>query len=145
MDIKLVNAHSSFVAGDLLDKYEWKNFYFDLIGNLLYSEDTIATATDKAKKKSFPDCPASYVTQIAGHKSVNSLASHSACDIVQRKMARTVTENVDFSTHAACQAVPDSDVTGDAGGAVSPARPQARQIYRNSVIVSRSAEFHNCT
>ena len=59
--------------------------FFELIGNFLYCEDTIATATGKAKK-SFPGCAASYVTQLTGHTSVNSLASYSACDIVQRKM-----------------------------------------------------------
>ena len=54
--------------------------------------------------------PASYVTQLTGHNPVSSLASYSeACDTVQRKMAGTVTENVDFSTRAARQAVPDPD------------------------------------
>ena len=93
--------------------------------------------------------------QITRHKSVNSLASYSACDIVQRKKARTETENVDFSTHAACQAVLDSDgcdapdaAPDDAGcatvqtmpaatscGAVRPALSRARQIYRTSAVV----------
>ena len=40
-----------------------KERFFDLIGNLLYYEDTIATATEEAKK-SFPDCPVSYMTQL---------------------------------------------------------------------------------
>ena len=127
-----------------------KEHFFDLIVNLLYYEDTIATATEEAKK-SFPGCPVSYMTQFTRHKSVNSLASYSACDIVQRKMAPTETENVDFSTHAACQAVLDSDgcdAPDDAGcatvrtmpaatscGAVHHARSRARQIYRTSAVV----------
>ena len=121
--------------------------FFELIGNFLYCEDTIATATGEAKK-SLTGCAASYVTQLTGHKSVNSLASYSACDIVQRKMARNVTENVDFSTHAACQAVSDSGGCDASGvtpfqpmpaattyGAVRPARSRARQMYRTAAVV----------
>ena len=138
------------------------------LGKLLSSAAKMVGITDKkivnhsARKTAIKrlldgGCPASYVTQLTGHKSVNSLASYSeACDTVQRKMARTVTENVDFTTNAARQAVPDSD------GGDAPVQRAGHDVRRGASCtvtssvssadlqsLSRGAvigkEFHNCT
>ena len=151
------------------------------LGNMLSSAAKIAGIADRkivshsARKTAIKrlldgGCPASYVTQLTGHKSVNSLASYSeACDTIQRKMAQVVTENVGFASHAVApsssrEAVPDSDGrdapevvpaqrTGpaDAGGddvrrgascTVTSSRADLQNLSRGAVI---GKEFHNCT
>lgn len=138
------------------------------LGNLLSSAAKIAQIEGKkivnhsARKTAIKrlldgGCPESYVTQLTGHKSVSSLASYSeACQTVQRKMARTVTESSDFSDSAPTiqtHACP-SGVSGHAEPDVS-ARSLHQQQYTvtsrgdNMETLSRGAvvgkEFNNCT
>ena len=129
------------------------------IGGLLSSAAKMAEITDKkivnhsARKTAIKrlldgGCPESYVTQLTGHKSVNSLTSYSeACDTVQRKMARTVTENADFSSdkhrqdHKASVAEVSSDVQSGASFTVTSTADLA-SISRGAVV---GTEFHSCT
>ena len=91
------------------------------------------------------------MTQLTGHKSVNSLTSYSkACDTVQRKMARTVTDNADFSSDEHRQAhkaglAEVSTVSSEAQSGASftvTNTADLASVSRGAVV---GTEFHGCT
>ena len=136
------------------------------IGNMLSSAAKIAQIDDKkvanhsARKTAIKrlldgGCPPSYVTQLTGHKSVNSLASYTeACDSIQRKMARTVTKGESFTGQTTATSAPqhsDSELpTGVQTG--SGDNIQSGQSYTHNATLERLAHgavigknFTGCT
>ena len=99
-------------------------------------------------------CPPSYVTQLTGHKSMSSLASYTeACDDVQRKMARTVTERASFTAQETdVTAAGRSDDYASNGTASDDAKSAPEHAQISNATLERLAHgavigktFTNCT
>ena len=119
--------------------------FFDLIGNFLYYEDTIVTATEEAKK-SFPDCPVSYMAQLTRQNPSTALLAtqHVISYNVRwhgpklRMWTSLLTQLVKpflTPTGATLQTQLQTMAAATSCGAVRPARLRARQTYRASAVV----------